>query len=183
MGVLIRAKATSQILTLAHRCGVCNERLLIRRRVEGAIGQGHLLSRLFCSAVTRFASWQYGGESVAADGAALPGEGDQAWRRGYLGRTTTAGSELANVVEEDGALQVVELRGVHGDLGEEGVGHENRCLVAMARVGVSQESGDIDLKGPGQTVERREGRHCFAVLNLRNVGARDAHAGGELPLR
>jgi hypothetical protein len=34
MGVLIRAKATSQILTLAHRCGVRNERLLIRRRVE-----------------------------------------------------------------------------------------------------------------------------------------------------
>jgi hypothetical protein len=33
MGVLIRAKATSQILTLAHRCGVCNERLFISSRV------------------------------------------------------------------------------------------------------------------------------------------------------
>jgi hypothetical protein len=29
----MRAKATSQILTLAHRCGVCNERLLVRSRV------------------------------------------------------------------------------------------------------------------------------------------------------
>jgi hypothetical protein len=29
MGVLIRAKATSQILTLAHRCRVCNERLYV----------------------------------------------------------------------------------------------------------------------------------------------------------
>jgi hypothetical protein len=83
MGVLIRAKATSQILTLAHRCGVCNERLLIRRRVEIGIGQGHWLSCLFCCPLTRFASWRYGGESIAADGTALPGEGDQALRRRY----------------------------------------------------------------------------------------------------
>ena len=59
----------------------------------------------------------------------------------------------------------------------------DRCLVAMARVGVAQQGGYVDLKGPRQTVERREGRHCFAVLDLRDVGARDAHAGGELPLR
>jgi hypothetical protein len=31
MGVLMRAKATSQIMTLAHRCGVCNERLFNTR--------------------------------------------------------------------------------------------------------------------------------------------------------
>ena len=30
----MRAKATSQILTLAHRCGVCNERLLVRSRAR-----------------------------------------------------------------------------------------------------------------------------------------------------
>jgi hypothetical protein len=36
MGVLMRAKATSQILTLAHRCGVCNERLLMRNGTEDA---------------------------------------------------------------------------------------------------------------------------------------------------
>jgi hypothetical protein len=87
------------------------------------------------------------------------------------------------VVEEDGALQVVELRGVHGDLGEEGVGHEDRCLVAMARVGVSQEGGDVDLKGPGETVERGEGRHSLAVLDLRDVGAGYSHARCELALR
>src|SRR5271170_6044981 len=106
MGVLIRAKATSQILTLAHRCGVRNERLLMGVAWRWAIAQRYWLSRLFCSPVTRFVSWRYGGESVAADGGALPGEGDQALRRRYLGRTTTAGSQLANVVEEDGALQV-----------------------------------------------------------------------------
>ena len=103
--------------------------------------------------------------------------------RSDLGRTTAAGSEFANVVEEDRALQVVELRGVRGDLGEEGIGHEDRGLVAMARVGVAQQGGDVDLKGPGEAVERGEGRHGLAVLDLRDVGARDAHAGGELPLR
>ena len=57
------------------------------------------------------------------------------------------------MIEEDGTLQIVELRGVHGDLGEEGIGHEDRGLVAMARVGVSQEGGDVDLKGPGEAIE------------------------------
>jgi len=87
------------------------------------------------------------------------------------------------VIEEDGPLQIVELRGVHGDLGEERIGHEDRGLVAMARVGVSQEGGDVDLEGLGEAVERREGRHGFAVLDLRNVGAGHSHARGELPLR
>ena len=87
------------------------------------------------------------------------------------------------MVQEDRALQIVELRGVHGDLGEEGIGHEDRGLVAMARVGVSQEGGDVDLKGTGEAVERGEGRHGLAVLDLRDVGAGDTHAGGELPLR
>jgi len=100
-----------------------------------------------------------------------------------LGRATTAGGELANVVKEDGALEVVELRGVHGDLGEEGIGHEDRGLVAMARVGVSQQGGDVDLEGTGEAVERGEGRHGLAILDLRDVGAGYTHAGCELPLR
>ena len=87
------------------------------------------------------------------------------------------------MVEEDGTLKLVELRGVHGNLGEEGIGHEDRGLVAMAGVGVSQEGGDVDLKGTGEAVERREGRHGLAILDLRDVGAGNAHAGGELPLR
>src|SRR5260370_30833459 len=99
----------------------------------------------------------------------------QRYGNACLGRTTTAGGELANVVEEDGALEVVELRGVHGDLGEEGVRHKDRGLVAMARVGVSQESGDVDLKGAGEAVGRGEGRHGLAVLDLRDVGGGKAH--------
>jgi hypothetical protein len=111
------------------------------------------------------------------------GEDDQVVRQLRLGSTTTAGGELANVVEEDGALQVVELRGVHGYLGEEGIGHQDRGLVAMARVGVSQEAGDIDLKGTGKAVERGEGRHGLAVLDLRDIGSGYSHAGCELALR
>ena len=72
----------------------------------------------------------------------------------YLGCATTAGSELANVIEEDRPLQIVELRGVHGDLGEERIGHEDRGLVAMTCIGIAQQSGDVDLKSTGEAVER-----------------------------
>ena len=111
------------------------------------------------------------------------GEDDQALRERCLGGTATAGGELANVIEEDGALEVVELRGVHGDLGEEGIGHEDRGLVAMARVGVAQQGGDIDLEGSGKTIERGQRGHGLAVLDLRDVSAGDAHAGCQLTLR
>lgn len=113
---------------------------------------------------------------------ALPGEDVEARRR-CSGCATTAGGEFANVVEEDGALEFVELRGVHGDLGEEGVSHEDRRLVAMTRVGVSQEGGDVDLKGTGEAIERGQGRHGLAVLDFGDVSAGDAHASGELALR
>ena len=69
------------------------------------------------------------------------------------GGAATACGQLPNMVQEDGALQVIELRGVHGDLGEERVCHEDRRLVAMARVGVAQKRRDIDLKGPCETIE------------------------------
>lgn len=115
------------------------------------------------------------------NGGALPGE-DQL-RRCCSGGAASAGSKFANMIEEDGALQVVELRGVHGDLGEEGIGHEDRGLVAMARVGVSQEGGDVDLESFGEAVKGRQRRHSLAILDLGDVGAGDTHAGGELPLR
>ena len=100
-----------------------------------------------------------------------------------LGCAATPSGEFANVVEEDRSLQIVKLRGVHGDLGEERIGHEDRGLVAMAGVGVAQQGGDVDLKCLGEAIERRQGRHGLAVLDLGDVGAGDAHAGGELPLR
>jgi hypothetical protein len=111
------------------------------------------------------------------------GEDDQASREYCLGCATTAGGELANVVEEDGALQFVELRGVQGDFGEERVGHEDRGLVTVAGVGVAQQGGDVDLKSTGETVERGEGRHGLAVLDLRDVSAGHSHACRELTLR
>jgi hypothetical protein len=104
-------------------------------------------------------------------------------QRRCLGGAAPACSELADVVEEDGALQFIELRGVHGDLGEEGIGHEDRGLVTMAGVGVAEQGGDVDLKGASEAIERGERRHSLAVLDLGDVGARDAHARGELTLR
>ena len=53
----------------------------------------------------------------------------------------------------------------------------------MARGGVAEQGGDIDLQGAGEAIERGQGRHGLAVLDLGDVGARDAHARGELPLR
>src|SRR5438552_9550169 len=98
------------------------------------------------------------------------GEDDEALRQRCLGCATTAGGELANVVEEDGTLQVVELRGVHGDLGEEGIVHEDRGLVAMARGGVAQQGGDAVLEGRGGVVERGEGWDGLAVREHQSVG-------------
>ena len=87
------------------------------------------------------------------------------------------------MVEEDGALEGVELRGIGRDLGEEGVGHENGRLVAMTGGGVAQQGGDIDLQGLGEASERGERGHGLAVLDLRDVGAGHVHTGGELTLR
>ncbi len=102
---------------------------------------------------------------------------------GNLSRAATSGGKLPDVVQEDGALEGVELRGVGGDLGEEGVGHENGRLVAMAGGGVAQQGRDVDLKGFRETCERGQGRHGLAVLDLGDIGARDVHAASELTLR
>lgn len=100
-----------------------------------------------------------------------------------LGGAASAGCQFADVVEEDGALEGVQLRGVEGDLGEEGIGHEDGGLVAVAGVGVAQEGGDIHLEGAGKAVERRESGHGLAVLDFGDVGAGHTHASGELTLR
>jgi len=110
---------------------------------------------------------------------AAPG-GQHGW---MLGGAASAGCQLAYVVEEDGTLKSVQLRGVECDLGEEGIGHEDGGLVAVTGVGVAQEGGDIHLEGAGQPVERREGRHGLAVLNLGDIGTGNTHARGELTLR
>ena len=111
----------------------------------------------------------------------IPGE--EVVLRVASGRATASRGQLANVVEEDGTLQGVELRGVGRDLGEEGIGHENGRLVAVAGVGVAQQSGDVDLESFRQAIERGQRRHGLAVLDLRDVGAGHVHAGGELTLR
>jgi hypothetical protein len=114
---------------------------------------------------------------------ALHGGCDQALQGRCLGSSASSRGKFADMVEEDGSLKGVQLRGVVGDLGEEGIGHQDGGLVAVAIVGVAQQGGDVYLQGAGQAVKRRERRHGLAVFDLGDVGARDAHASSQLALR
>lgn len=103
----------------------------------------------------------------------------EVWR---LGAAATAGGKLANVIEEDGALEGVELRGVESDFCDEGIGHKHGRLIFMACVRVAKEDGDVDLESVCETRERGQRGHGLAVLDLGDVGARHPHAAGELAL-
>jgi len=50
-----------------------------------------------------------------------------------LSGATPAGSQFANMVQEDRPLQRIELRGVMRNLSQEGVGHQHRRLIPMPR--------------------------------------------------
>jgi hypothetical protein len=91
--------------------------------------------------------------------------------------------QLADVVDEDRLLRGGEVLGVLGDLGEERISGQDGGLVLVAARGVAEQGGDIDLERAGKAVERRERGHRLAILDLRDVGARDAHAAGKLALR
>ena len=84
------------------------------------------------------------------------------------GGAATACGQLADVVQEDRALEGVELRGVGRDLGEEGIGHEDGCLVAMAGVGVAQQGRDVDLRALARrSSEDRVGMALpFSILEM-----------------
>lgn len=131
--------------------------------------------------------WSYrrqgGRRGECRRGQALSGRSGISYVRRCSGRAAASGGQLADVVEEDGALEGVELRGVSRDLGEEGVGHENGRLVAVAGGGVAQQGGDVDLQSLGEAIERGQRGHGLAVLDLRDVGAGHVHAGGQLTLR
>jgi hypothetical protein len=100
----------------------------------------------------------------------------------WLSGATTSGCQLPHMIEEDGALQGVELGGVGRDLGEERVGHENGRLVAMAGVGVAEQGRDVDLQRFGEAIQRGESRHGLTVLDLGDVSPGNIHACSELPL-
>ena len=128
-------------------------------------------------AYRRGAGWRGKGRGEAASG--WTRLGDHGCR---LGGSAAAGGELADVVEEDGTLEGVELGGVSCDLGQERVGHEHGGLVGVAGGGVVQQGRDIHLKGAGEAIERGERGHGLAVLDLGDIGAGNAHAACELTL-
>ncbi len=75
------------------------------------------------------------------------------------------------------------MRGVLGNLGQERIVQEDGGLVAVTGRSVAKQRGDIYLQGTSETVERGEGRHRLAILDLRDIGAWYPHACGELALR
>jgi len=99
------------------------------------------------------------------------------------GAADAALGQFSNVVEEDRLLRRVQVSGVLGDLGQERVRHQNSGFVLVAGGRVAEQGGDIHLQGAGEAIERGQRRHSLAVLNLGDVGAGNAHACGELPLR
>ena len=128
------------------------------------------------------------GEAAGGDSGSMAERGMTARSGGLqrvvrLGAAATAGGELANVVEEDGALEGVELRGEVRDLGDEGISHEDGGLIFMAGVRIAQEDGDVDLESVRETREGGQRGHGLAVLDLGDVGARHTHTSGELSLR
>ena len=91
--------------------------------------------------------------------------------------------ELADMVEEDRLLGRGEVRSILGHLGQEGIVEQNGGLVAMTSGRVAEQGGDIHLQGAGEAIERRQGGHRLAILDLGDVGAWHTHAGSELALR
>ena len=94
----------------------------------------------------------------------------------------TTGGKLANVVEKDGTLQRVELRGIRGDLSQKRIGHEHRCLTGVTARSIAEERRNVDLEGSCETVEGRQRRHSFAIFNLGDIGSGYTHTTRELPL-
>jgi len=87
------------------------------------------------------------------------------------------------MVEEDRLLGRGEVRSVLGHLGQEGIVEQNGSLVAMTSGCVAEQGGDVHLQGASEAIERGQGRHRLAILDLGDVGAGHAHTRGELALR
>lgn len=138
------------------------------------------------SAESKLGHYQ-GGKSLVGEAANLPDAWDQSTlaaegQRTCLGGAFSAGSQLANVVQEDRALQCVELGGVVRDLRKEGVGHENGGLILVAVIRIAEQDRDVHLQGVRQARERGERRHGLGILDLRNVSAGYVHASRKLTL-
>jgi hypothetical protein len=99
-----------------------------------------------------------------------------------LGGTASAGCQLTNVIQEDGTLQSIQLRGIGCNLGQKRIGHQNGRFVTVPGVGIAEKGGDVHLQGPRQPVERRERRHRLTIFDLGDVGARHVHASRKLAL-
>ena len=99
-----------------------------------------------------------------------------------LCRAATPRRQLPYMVQEDRPLQRVQLRGVRSDLGQERIRHQHGSLLGVTGVRIAQQCRNIHLQRACETVKRGQRRHRLAILDLRDISARNAHAGGELAL-
>src|SRR5450756_2994508 len=131
-------KTTSQSLTLAYQDSVCKRRVnQVRCRVQ----------RLRKCDFFNIGGWQRQPRSR------LPLPYFNKLMQVLLCSAATTGGQFPNMIQEDGALQGVQLRCVGGDFGEERIRHENGGLVAMAGVRVAKQGGDVDLQGFGEPIQ------------------------------
>jgi hypothetical protein len=72
--------------------------------------------------------------------------------------------------------------GFRGQLREKRVGKDGDCFFLAAAAAIAQKVANIDLQGIGETLQRREGGACLAILDLGDVGARHLHSSCELTL-
>src|SRR5664279_2257606 len=93
-----------------------------------------------------------------------------------------AGSHIAHLVQEKGALHSVELGSVGGQFREERVGEDGLGFFLAPAAAIAQQVTDIDFECVGKPLERGEGGASLGILNLGDVGAGNLHSSRELTL-
>jgi hypothetical protein len=99
-------------------------------------------------------------------------------RRPALRGAATACSEIAKLVEKQGALHRIYLEQKRRNLRDEWVSkHIVRSIAA-----ISKQFSQRNLESICEALQGRERRHGARVLDLRDIGARHLHPSGELTL-
>ena len=99
-----------------------------------------------------------------------------------LGHASAASGQLAHLVEEDGALEGIQLADKLCNFSQKGVSGEDCRLSLVPCFSIAEKVGDVYLEGARETFERTNRRHGLSIFDLGDISARDAHATGELTL-
>src|SRR5450631_40965 len=104
-------------------------------------------------------------------------------RRKELCQTAVAaGSHIAHLVQEYGALHGIQLGSIGSQLREERIGEDGLGFFLAPAAAIAQQVTDIDFECVGEPLKRGEGGASLGILNLGDVGAGDLHSSRELTL-